>query len=163
MKESSNEEWLVHVILEVSDTSCLVKEFFHLTLYASNPLKTSWCKLVFFSWHCIGLLCCFLFLLLIINLCHGLAGFLLDADRNSSMINQNRYIWPWLDLVTSWSVWPVLSICCHKLSDWTFYVAGQVGDWRNWFTVAQNEMFTAVYEQIMAGSDITLEYGHERV
>lgn len=43
------------------------------------------------------------------------------------------------------------------------YRKGQVGDWRNWFTVAQNEMFTAVYEQKMADSDITLEYGHDKV
>lgn len=43
------------------------------------------------------------------------------------------------------------------------YRRGQVGDWRNWFTVAQNEMFTAVYEQKMADSDVTLEYGHDNV
>ncbi|XP_062588049.1 sulfotransferase 1B1-like [Saccostrea cucullata] len=38
------------------------------------------------------------------------------------------------------------------------YRKGCVGDWRNWFTVAQNELFTAVYEQKMAESTITPVY-----
>lgn len=123
--------------------------------------------LVFLSWHC-RFFVLFSISSLDIYLCHGLAVFLLDADRNSSMINQNRYIWPWLDLVTSRSVWPVPLPTCYRFAATNyqielFYVVGQVGDWRNWFTVAQNEMFTAVYEQKMADSDITLEYGHDKV
>ncbi|XP_067651786.1 sulfotransferase 1C2-like [Haliotis asinina] len=35
---------------------------------------------------------------------------------------------------------------------------GGVGDWRNWFTVAQNEEFDKVYSEKMAGYDLSIKY-----
>ena len=35
---------------------------------------------------------------------------------------------------------------------------GQVGDWRNYFTVAQNDAFNALYDELMAGSGLDFEF-----
>ena len=35
----------------------------------------------------------------------------------------------------------------------TFFLAGKVGDWKNYFTVAQNEAFDALVTEKMSGCD----------
>lgn len=39
-----------------------------------------------------------------------------------------------------------------------FYRKGDVGDWKNWFTVAQNEMFDKVLAEKMEGIDLEVKY-----
>ncbi|KAL3856336.1 hypothetical protein ACJMK2_011105 [Sinanodonta woodiana] len=40
----------------------------------------------------------------------------------------------------------------------SLYRKGVVSDWKNWFTVADNEVFDKVLEEKMAGSNLTFEY-----
>lgn len=39
-----------------------------------------------------------------------------------------------------------------------FMRKGQVGDWRNYFTFAQSEMFDVLYKERMAETDLTFEF-----
>ena len=39
-----------------------------------------------------------------------------------------------------------------------FIILGQVGDWKNYFTIAQNEEFDAIYEKEMKGYNVEFVY-----
>ena len=38
------------------------------------------------------------------------------------------------------------------------FFAGVVGDWKNWFTVAQNEEFDTLYQEKMKGSKLKIRF-----
>ncbi|XP_046579030.1 sulfotransferase 1A1-like isoform X1 [Haliotis rubra] len=46
----------------------------------------------------------------------------------------------------------------QKKSNQVTYRKGVVGDWKNWFTVAQNEWFDQLYQEKMADSDIKVRF-----
>lgn len=39
-----------------------------------------------------------------------------------------------------------------------FTITGQVGDWKHWFTVSQNERFDCVYNEEMKDSKLRFTY-----
>ncbi|XP_046356071.1 sulfotransferase 1B1-like [Haliotis rufescens] len=45
-----------------------------------------------------------------------------------------------------------------ELGDNIFYRKGEVGDWKNWFTVAHSEMCDRICDEKMAGSKISFRY-----
>jgi hypothetical protein len=47
-----------------------------------------------------------------------------------------------------WAYMCVFSVLC----------AGEVGDWKNWFTPAQNALFDSVYEKRMASSKLVFRF-----
>ncbi|KAL4221760.1 hypothetical protein ACF0H5_020015 [Mactra antiquata] len=42
--------------------------------------------------------------------------------------------------------------------DFTMYRKGKVGDWKNWFTVKQNEEFDEIYQQEMSDTSLRFQY-----
>ena len=42
-------------------------------------------------------------------------------------------------------------------------ITGEIGDWRNWFTVAENEMFDNIWQDEMKGcTRFTFKYGNDK-
>lgn len=39
-----------------------------------------------------------------------------------------------------------------------FIISGQVGDWKNWFTVRQNDMFDTYYKDRMTNSRLQIKF-----
>ncbi|ESO96934.1 hypothetical protein LOTGIDRAFT_159689 [Lottia gigantea] len=59
----------------------------------------------------------------------------------------------------------VIKSCCFRQMEERncadephLYRKGKVGDWKNWFTVAENEQFDLVLSQKMANSDLSFTY-----
>ncbi|XP_048257081.1 sulfotransferase 1C2-like [Haliotis rufescens] len=43
-------------------------------------------------------------------------------------------------------------------TEWTFYRKGEIGDWKNWFTVAENERFDQIWNEKMQDSGFEFTY-----
>ena len=42
-------------------------------------------------------------------------------------------------------------------------ISGEIGDWRNWFTVAENEIFDKIWQDEMKGcTRFTFKYGNDK-
>ena len=51
----------------------------------------------------------------------------------------------------------IFSLFCH-FRCFLPLIAGTVGDWKNYFTYRQNEIFDSIYQKEMDGSGITIQY-----
>lgn len=50
------------------------------------------------------------------------------------------------------------STCMHPENKPTLFRKGVIGDWKNWFTVSQNELFDELYDKEMADVDANFVY-----
>ncbi|XP_060587376.1 sulfotransferase 1B1-like [Ruditapes philippinarum] len=74
-------------------------------------------------------------------------GVEIDANLKNNILQQCDF-----DSMVERKKIPPGAIEMFMKSDFRLFRKGQVGDWKNWFTVAQNEMFDEIWEKEMGGS-----------
>lgn len=55
------------------------------------------------------------------------------------------------------------TLSCSSLHVMILFFPGEIGDWKNWFTVSQNEQFDAMYKKEMKGVEVDFIYETQQI